>query len=210
MPSFHFRLLVLLIPTLLSGILAPQASSADVLKSGGRADRAGDVTRTGAVRWEAIFSQAAAGPDLSSGLEVFLGAVLTELDGTPLVAIDGLDIEASGLQASRGARPDRAKFEVPGRDRSGARVRISSRLGKLRVVAQINRARVLVPAACLAGADMATLRSSVTLQGQDGESTSYTFTQDWKCSKRRSCDGCYDLKTIRSSIAGHGQTCVTA
>jgi hypothetical protein len=137
-------------------------------------------------------------------LEVFLGGVLTELDGTPLVAIEGMDIEAIGLQASRGARPDRAKFEMPGRDRSGARVRISWRSGKLRVVAQINRARVLAPAACLAGADMATLRSSVTLQGQDGESTSYTSTQNWKCSKRRSCDGCYDLKTIRSSNSGHG------
>ncbi len=190
--------LVLLLPA-----EASRASSPELLKSSGRAERTGDTSRTGSLRLEMSFAADETGQDLSAGATVDASALLSELDGTALVSVDGADLDTTLLEASRGARPDRAKFELPGRDRSGTRIRVTERAGRVRISAQISRARIAAPAACLAGEEVATLRSAITLKVGEKTPRTWSVTQNWKCSERRSCTDCFDLKSMRSSN-GHG------
>jgi hypothetical protein len=201
-----FRLFGPLVLTfcLLLGLVTGVAQAAELLKFSGRADRAGDHSRTGSIRWEASFASDGLGSDLSAGATLDAGALLTELDGTPLVSIGGTDLQETLLYPARGARPDRAKFELVGRDRAGTRIRITERAGRIRIGAQISRAHLMAPAGCLAGQEVVALRSAVTLQIAEQAPRTWSVTHNWKCSERRSCDGCFDLKAVRTGQGHHG------
>ena len=201
-----FRLYGPLVPVfcLLLGLVTGAAQAAELLKFSGRADRAGDHSRTGSIRWEASFASDGLGGDLSAGATLDAGALLTELDGTPLVSIRGTDLQETLLYATRGARPDRAKFELVGRDRTGTRIRITERAGRIRIGAQISRADLVAPAGCLAGQEVVALRSAITLQIAGQAPRTWSVTHNWKCSERRSCEGCFGLKAVRSGQGHHG------
>lgn len=193
--SFVFLALALALPAVAPG----QVGNSDPLEFSGRADRTGDPTAEASLRWVAIFAGPDLDLDLSSGVTVALEGALTELDGIPLVSIADADLAGTPLVASRGARTDQAKFELPGANRSGTRVRISRRSGRIQITTQINRAEIATPAACLAGAPETTLRSTVSLQRAGAAAKTYAITRNWKCSPRRSCDGCFDLKSASKS-----------
>ncbi|MDG2306831.1 MAG: PKD domain-containing protein, partial [Candidatus Binatia bacterium] len=177
----------------------------DLAKFSGRADRVGETDRTGGLRWEARFE--APRPDsidLSSGARVFIGGALTELDGTSLFSIDGFDVSTIPLEAARNARADRSKFEFAGRDRSGTRAQVTWRNGRLKIKLQSGRAHLQAPAACVGGASEAVLRSTVAVEIPGLPRQEFTATQPWKCSSRRSCDGCFDLRAKMRRTGGSG------
>ena len=190
-------------------LAAPSAAASlgtnQLSKFSGRADRAGETDRTGGLRWQARFE--APRPDsidLSSGARVFIGGALTELDGTPLFSIDGFDVSTIPLEAARNARADRSKFQFAGRDRSGTRAQVTWRNGRLKIRLQSGRAHLQAPAACVGGASEAVLRSTVAVEIPGLPRQEFTATQPWKCSSRRSCDGCFDLRAKMRRTGGSG------
>jgi hypothetical protein len=186
-------------------LAAASLGTNDLAKFSGRADRVGETDRSGGLRWEARFeAQRPDAIDLSSGVRIFIGGALTELDGTSLFSIDGLDVSTVPLEAARSARADRSKFQFAGRDRSGTRAQITWRDGRLKIKLQSGRANLQAPAACVGGASEAVLRSTVALEIPGLPRQEFTATQPWKCSSRRSCDGCFDLRAKMGRTGGSG------
>ena len=173
---------------------------------GGKATRAGELERDGGVKFEMrLDATHLAGLDLTKLPLLQFENLLLDTDGTPLVSIDGLDMALHPMEARRGARATSARYELPGRDRSGARAEVQVRNGVAKVKVQISRARVSAPETCKLGAGTADLRSRLRLSGPDSTNVEIDVTHAWRCKTIRCSDdgaGCFDLRARSRSNSG--------
>jgi hypothetical protein len=176
----------------------------------GKASRAGDPEREGSVRLRMRFdARDLMGLDLSQPMLLHFEELLVDQDGTRLVSIDGFGTSLPPMETRRGARPTSARFELPGRDRSGTKGSMSVRDGIADIKLRVSRARIAAPEACRLGADIADLHSRVRLVDADGTRVAADVTHVWQC-KPTSCSqesaDCFDLRIrrVRSSDSSGG------
>ena len=180
--------------------------NAKLQRIGGKATRAGDLQRDGGVKFEMrMDASSLAGLDLTRLPRLHFEDLLLDASGTSLVSIEGLDMALHPMEARRGARATSSRYELPGRDASGARAEVQFRGGLAKIKVQISRARVTAPESCRLGAGTADLRSRLRLSGPDSTDVEIDVTHAWRCKTIRCSDdaqGCFDLRARSQSNSG--------
>ncbi|MDG1958140.1 MAG: hypothetical protein P8K76_15440 [Candidatus Binatia bacterium] len=172
----------------------------------GKATRAGDMQRDGSVKFEMrLDASSLSGLDLTRLPFLHFADLLLDTDGTSLVSTDGLDMTLHPMEARRGARATLSRYQLPGRDRSGARAEVQIRNGVAKVKVKISRARITPPESCRLGAETADLRSRLRLSGSDSTNVEIDVTHAWHCKTSHCSDagaGCFDLRALSRSSSG--------
>jgi hypothetical protein len=180
--------------------------NAKLQRIGGKATRAGDLQRDGGVKFEMrMDASSLAGLDLTRLPRLHFEDLLLDAGGTSLVSIEGLDMALHPMEARRGARATSSRYELPGRDASGARAEVQFRGGVAKIKVQISRADVTAPESCRLGAGTADLRSRLRLSGPDSTDVEIDVTHAWQCKTIRCSDdaqGCFDLRARSQSNSG--------
>lgn len=168
----------------------------------GKAKATGDLEREGSLKIGISIptGEALQGVDLTRYDRLRISDMLSEVDAEgapiPLFRSDA-DWTEQGLPIRRGAKSDSARFEMSGRDPTGAKAEVKIRNGVMKIQAKISRIALGAPAACLTGASTADLHTRLVLEGEGVESLVIGTDQNWTCKPRRCStgeDACFDLR----------------